>query len=121
MKRITINIGTHGVQTTAAEMRRRLAQALSKIPGDQIVFFNLTLHLENYQPAGNSITKIPDSPTTRHAVAKYSTYCIGHNDFAVQSLNRVQMETRDVLNPTPDGNTLFDDAVFGELGRPEND
>ncbi len=50
MKRITINVGTHGVQTAAAEMRRRLAQTLSKIPGDQIVFFNLTLHLENYQP-----------------------------------------------------------------------
>jgi hypothetical protein len=50
MKRISMNIGTHGVETTASEMRKRLAQVLSKIPGDQIVFFNLTLHLENYSP-----------------------------------------------------------------------
>jgi hypothetical protein len=51
MKRVSFNIGTHGVETTAAEMRRRLAQILSKIPGDQLVFFNLTLHLEDYKPA----------------------------------------------------------------------
>lgn len=50
MTRITINVGTHGVETTASEMRKRLAQVLSKIPGDQVVFFNLTLHLENYSP-----------------------------------------------------------------------
>jgi len=61
MKRITINVGTHGVETTASEMRKRLAQVLSKIPGDQVVFFNLTLHLENYEPAP----------------AKYSTHIVG--------------------------------------------
>jgi hypothetical protein len=55
MKRITINVGTHGVETTASEMRKRLAQVLSKIPGDQIVFFNLTLHLENYSPAASLV------------------------------------------------------------------
>ena len=55
MKRITMNVGTHGVETTASEMRKRLAQVLSKIPGDQIVFFNLTLHLENYSPAANLV------------------------------------------------------------------
>jgi hypothetical protein len=59
-----MNIGTHGVETTASEMRKRLAQALSKIPGDQKVFFNLTVHLENYSPA-----------------PKYSTYIFGANDF----------------------------------------
>ena len=64
MKRISINIGTHGVETTASDMRKRLAQVLSKIPGDQIVFFNLTLHLENYEPAP----------------AKYSTYIVGWLD-----------------------------------------
>ena len=55
MKRITMNVGTHGVETTASEMRKRLAQVLSKIPGDQIVFFNLTLHLENYSPAASLV------------------------------------------------------------------
>jgi hypothetical protein len=51
MKRITMNIGTHGTETTASEMRKRIAKVVSKIPGDQIVLFNLTLHLENYSPA----------------------------------------------------------------------
>ena len=55
MKRISMNIGTHGVETTASEMRKRIAQVVSKIPGDQIVFFNLTLHLENYSPAANVV------------------------------------------------------------------
>lgn len=50
MKRITMNIGTHGTETTASEMRKRIAKVVSKIPGDQIVLFNLTLHLENYSP-----------------------------------------------------------------------
>ena len=52
MKRVSMNIGTHGVKTTASGMRKRLAQVLSKIPGDQVVFFNLTLHLENPTPEG---------------------------------------------------------------------
>lgn len=51
MKRISMNIGTHGVETTASEMRKRIARVLSKIPGDQVVFFNLVLHLEDYKPA----------------------------------------------------------------------
>ena len=55
MKRISMNIGTHGVETTASEMRKRIAKVVSKIPGDQIVFFNLTLHLENYAPAVNLV------------------------------------------------------------------
>lgn len=54
MKRVSMNIGTHGVQTTASEMRKRLAQVLSRIPGDQIVFFSLTLHLEPYAPPMSS-------------------------------------------------------------------
>jgi hypothetical protein len=56
MKRVSFNIGTHGVETTASEMRRRLAQVLSQIPGDQKVFFSLTLHLENYAPASANFT-----------------------------------------------------------------
>jgi hypothetical protein len=55
MKRISMNIGTHGVETTASEMRKRIAKVVSRIPGDQIVFFNLTLHLENYSPAANVV------------------------------------------------------------------
>ena len=55
MKRVSMNIGTHGVETTASEMRKRIAKVVSKIPGDQIVFFNLTLHLENYSPAASLV------------------------------------------------------------------
>ena len=103
MKRITINVGTHGVQTTAAEMRRRLAQTFSKIPGDQIVFFNLTLHLEDYQPP-----------------AKYTTMIVGYSDFLPAAPH----------NPWVDGFTTADlqeahetglGIVLGELARPEND
>ena len=82
MRRISMNIGTHGVETTASEMRKRIAKVVSKIPGDQIVFFNLTLHLENYMPtpSGPSITKIPDSPTTRHARLVFGELARPEND-----------------------------------------
>lgn len=98
MKRITINIGTHGVQTTAAEMRRRLAQALSKIPGDQIVFFNLTLHLENYRPT---------TPVGYNCLRNGCTSSVPH--FHLTHADDVDHSS---LTPT---------AVYGELARPEND
>jgi hypothetical protein len=49
MKRITIEVGSHGVATTVGEMRRRLAKILSPLRGDQEVFFSFSAHLENYR------------------------------------------------------------------------
>ena len=49
MKRITIEVGSHGVATTVSEMRKRLAKILAPLRGDQEVFFSFAAHLENYQ------------------------------------------------------------------------
>ena len=54
MSRISINIGTHGIETTASEMRKRLAKVLSRIPGDTPVTFNLSVHLERFAPGVDS-------------------------------------------------------------------
>ena len=55
MATITISIDDHDQPYTVREMRRRLAQVLSKLDGDQIVSFSFNARLENY--------KSPDVPT----------------------------------------------------------
>ncbi len=90
MATITIQIDNHEQKFTVGEMRRRLAQVLSKLNGDQIVTFSFNARLENYTPrtvstprdmtklywpfvnsdgtcTGRTIAKIPDAPDTRHA------------------------------------------------------
>lgn len=66
MSTITIQIDNHEQPYTVSEMRRRLAQVLSKLNGDQTVSFSFNARLENYTPNRPSITKIPDAPDTRH-------------------------------------------------------
>jgi hypothetical protein len=61
MKRITIEVGSHGVATTVSEMRKRLAKVLSPLRGDQEVFFSFSAHLENYQIA-------PTKPTPMRVI-----------------------------------------------------
>jgi hypothetical protein len=46
MRFITVNVGTHGVETTVSEMRKRLSRILANLQGDQKVFFNFVMHVE---------------------------------------------------------------------------
>lgn len=50
MPKLVINIENHQQKYTVSEMRRRLAQVLSKLQGDQEVTFSFRASLENYQP-----------------------------------------------------------------------
>lgn len=51
MSKLNINIENHEQKYTVSEMRRRLAQVLSKLNGDQEVTFTFTCTLKHYQPA----------------------------------------------------------------------
>ena len=55
MAKIVINIDNHDQKYTVSEMRRRLAQVLSKLDGGHEVSFSFTATLENYQPARECI------------------------------------------------------------------
>ena len=48
MATLMIQIDDHDQPYTVREMRRRLAQVLSKLDGDQIVSFSFNARLENY-------------------------------------------------------------------------
>jgi hypothetical protein len=79
MAKLHLQIDNHDGPYTVSEMRKRLAKVLSKLNGDQEVRFMFTAALNNYTPAervvskhGLGISKIPDSPTTRHAVPEPS-------------------------------------------------
>ena len=50
MPTITIRIDNHDQPYTVREMRRRLAQVLSKLNGDQTVSFSFNARLEEYTP-----------------------------------------------------------------------
>jgi hypothetical protein len=59
MANLTIHIDSHKDPTyTVSQMRKRLAQVLSKLNGDQVVSFSFAAVLEGYQPA----------PTTRQVM-----------------------------------------------------
>jgi hypothetical protein len=51
MSKLTIRIDNHDQHYTVSEMRKRLAQVLSKLQGDQDVTFTFVANLENYKPA----------------------------------------------------------------------
>jgi hypothetical protein len=86
MAKLHLQIDNHDGPYTVSELRKRLARVLSKLNGDAEIRFMFTAALENYQPkighaatpAGcpacdrSAISKIPDSPTTRHAVPEPS-------------------------------------------------
>lgn len=55
MSTLNINIDNHGQEYTVSEMRRRLAQVLSKLSGDQKVTFAFRAELADYQPAPSRI------------------------------------------------------------------
>jgi hypothetical protein len=50
MATITIRIVDHDQPYTVREMRRRLAQVLSKLDGEQTVSFSFSARIENYTP-----------------------------------------------------------------------
>ena len=77
MAKLHIQIDNHEGPYTVSELRKRLAKVLSKLDGGAEIRFMFTAALDDYQPApfptaGRSISKIPDSPTTRHAVPEPS-------------------------------------------------
>lgn len=51
MAQLTINIDNQGQPYTVAEMRKHLAQVLSKLNGDQTVTFSFRANLPEYRPA----------------------------------------------------------------------
>ena len=51
MPRLNIRIDNYGQPVTVSQMRRQLAQVISKMPGDQEVKFTFVAVLEEYQPA----------------------------------------------------------------------
>ena len=50
MSKLLIRVDNHDQPYTVSEMRKRLAQVLSKLNGDQEVVFTFIANLENYQP-----------------------------------------------------------------------
>lgn len=56
MSKLVIVVENHQQKYTVSEMRRRLAQVLSKLNGDQEVSFTFSATLENYQPASDAST-----------------------------------------------------------------
>ena len=50
MIKLNINIKNHEQHYTVSEMRRRLAQVLSKLNGDQSVTFSFRAELTDYSP-----------------------------------------------------------------------
>ena len=50
MSKLLIRIDNHDQPYTVSEMRKRLAQVLSKLNGDQEVSFTFVATLEHYQP-----------------------------------------------------------------------
>jgi hypothetical protein len=51
MAKVTINIDNHEQPYTVSQMRKRLAQVLSKLNGDQLVSFSFSAHFGSYQAA----------------------------------------------------------------------
>jgi Ribonuclease G/E len=51
MSKLTIRIENHQQKFTVSEMRKRLAQVLSKLEGNQEVSFTFVATLESYQSA----------------------------------------------------------------------
>lgn len=60
MAKLNINIENHEQNYTVSEMRRRLAQVLSKLNGDQKVTFSFRAELAEYQPAPTALRTIWD-------------------------------------------------------------
>jgi len=50
MSKLLIRVDNHDQPYTVSEMRKRLAQVLSKLNGDQEVAFTFVATLEHYQP-----------------------------------------------------------------------
>jgi hypothetical protein len=50
MAKLNINIESHEQKYTVSDMRKRLAQVLSKLDGDQPVTFSFRAELTDYQP-----------------------------------------------------------------------
>jgi hypothetical protein len=51
MSQLLIHVESHEQRYTVSQMRRRLAQVLSKLRGDQEVTFTFNATFESYQPA----------------------------------------------------------------------
>lgn len=95
MSKLNINIESGGQEYTVSEMRRRLAQVLSKLNGDQKVTFSFRAELPNYEPT------LATRAAIWHANEKQVIETLG-------------------LSVVP-ARTPYATFVLGELARPEND
>lgn len=131
MPKLVINLSSHPQQITVSQMRKRLAQVLSKLNGDQEVSFNFIATLENYQPAvapkdiyepfaasrgilrSTAKSRILGMGYTfgQDGVAPQKNYCLHPNGFEDGICHSCMLLETD-FTPT---------AVFGELARPAND
>ena len=50
MSNLRLHVESHEQKYTVSEMRKRLAQVLSKLDGDQEVTFTFAASLEHYEP-----------------------------------------------------------------------
>ena len=98
MSLVTINVGSNGQPYTVSQMRRRLAQILSKLDGGQEISFSFVGVLEYYRPTG---------------IGGYN--CL--RPACVCTVSDFHLRHPDDLNQGPAAPT----TVFGELARPEND
>lgn len=122
MPKLVINLSSHPQPTTVSQMRKRLAQVLSKLNGDQEVSFNFIATLENYQPtrvpdvlsrgleawAKDFLSEVASRPA---AAAPREIQCLHPHGFPLGMCNYCMLLEAD-STPT---------AVFGELARPENE
>jgi len=101
MSKLLIRVDNHDQPYTVSEMRKRLAQVLSKLNGDQEVAFTFVATLENYEP-----TRTPTIPAILGA-----PYNLEQGD---------PVEGRDGLWGYAK-KLGFSTEVCGEIARPEND
>lgn len=110
MSKLTIRIENHEQKYTVSEMRRRLAQVLSKLNGDQEVSFTFVAQLEHYTPAPRVCAKNP---------ALGAPYDFNQPDLHLKHLGGLWGYARfaEQAAVLREGENI----VHGEFARPEND
>ena len=120
VSKLNISIDNHGQEYAVSEMRRRLAQVLSKLDGAQKVTFSFRAELAEYKPAKWDRIKTFGGNLRENLIQMTS----GGEDILTPyahldwSENPVAKVAGHVKTPT---SVEFDTAIYGELARPEND
>lgn len=117
MAQVIINIENHTPECTVSDLRRKLAQVLSKLDGKQEASFTFVLTLKNYQQPALAEPSIKD-PMGFGSFLRGDWYRAGHLRGDLSALNLSGVTTGRIAR---EENLAEPTVVFGELARPEND